>query len=588
MRLSLHRLSMLMFIILCGTSFSASRSDDRLPDPSSKTYREAVAAFHTGLAALQAGVEVIAEEQLLRVTALVPQEPAAWANLGLLALRRTAFDLAAERLHKARTLAPERSQIQVLSGLLESMQGRPEAARAYLQRAIALEPHHLKALYALAQLIEQQGGEHSAAEVQRLLMQLRQLQSDNLVVLLELARVAAKRGDMQTLQDSITHLAGKATAWPPVAQEQLRSVQTVAAQANPNRTAQQVMILKSVLGRETAYRQSRDAIQASVGQEGEVISHFLRLPSPHTSPAAPDHTLSFAAAQLATGGGQWTWINAIALDGEGPPAVIMAHGYEVRMMDGAVLRFPGGPEALPPGQDGIVGLDFNADFKMDLAFAGAGGLVLLRQDNAGAFTDVTAHLALPEAVTGAPYTGVWTADIDLEGDLDLVLGTPEGQPLILRNNGDGTFTELRLFDRVAGLRAFAWGDVDADGVPDAVLLDATGTVHVYANQRGGQFQACTLPQELGKVLAMAIADVNSDSVLDIVALEADGTIQRLWHAAEGTGWRLEKIAQWPNFPHDLAVAAPRLLVADMDNNGGLDLIVSLPTGGRVWLNDARG
>src|SRR5262245_19951647 len=111
MRLSLHRLTILTFIVLYSTSFSACRSGDRLPDPSSKTYREAVAAFHTGLAALQAGVEVVAEEQMQRVAALVPQEPAAWANLGLLALRRTAFDLAAARLQKARTLAPESSQI---------------------------------------------------------------------------------------------------------------------------------------------------------------------------------------------------------------------------------------------------------------------------------------------------------------------------------------------------------------------------------------------------------------------------------------------------------------------------------------------
>src|SRR5262249_29309958 len=163
-------------------------------------------AFYASLAAIQAGVEVVAEEKMLRVTELVPQEPAAWANLGLLALRRTAFDLAAQRLHKARTLAPESSQIQLLSGLLQCMQGPREAARAYLQRAVALEPHHLKALYALAQLIEQQGGEHSAAEVQRILTQLHQLQPDNLAVLLELTRVAAKGRDMQTLQDSITRL----------------------------------------------------------------------------------------------------------------------------------------------------------------------------------------------------------------------------------------------------------------------------------------------------------------------------------------------------------------------------------------------
>src|SRR5436309_8337965 len=104
MRLLLHRLTILTFIVLCGTSLDACRSGDRLPDPSSKTYRDAVAAFHAGLAAIQSGIEVVAEENLLRVTELVPQEPAAWANLGLLALRRAAFPLAAERLHKASDL----------------------------------------------------------------------------------------------------------------------------------------------------------------------------------------------------------------------------------------------------------------------------------------------------------------------------------------------------------------------------------------------------------------------------------------------------------------------------------------------------
>ena len=44
----------------------------------------------------------------------------------------------------------------------------------------------------------------------------------------------------------------------------------------------------------------------------------------------------------------------------------------------------------------------------------------------------------------------------------------------------------------------------------------------------------------------------------------------------------------PISPVGLPLPPPRLLVADMDNNGGLDLIVSLPTGGRVWLSDARG
>jgi hypothetical protein len=111
---------------------------------------------------------------------------------------------------------------------------------------------------------------------------------------------------------------------------------------------------------------------------------------------------------------------------------------------------------------------------------------------------------------------------------------------------------------------------------------------VYANQRTGQFQARAVPQELGKILALAVADVNSDSVLDLVLLQADGKIQRLSQTPEGDAWRLVELARWANFPSEIAVASARLFLADLDNNGGLDLIASLQTGGRVWLSDVRG
>ena len=104
-------------------------------------------------------------------------------------------------------------------------------------------------------------------------------------------------------------------------------------------------------------------------------------------------------------------------------------------------------------------------------------------------------------------------------------------------------------------------------------------MHVYANQRAGQFQARAVPQEVGKVLALALADVNSDSVLDIVVLQADGNIQRLSQTAEGEVWRLVQPRPVAGvFPARLPLLPPRLLVADMDNNGSLDLIASLPTG----------
>jgi tetratricopeptide (TPR) repeat protein len=575
-------------LVFLGVSLDACRSGDELPEASSETYREAVAAFYTGLAATQASAERIAEERFLRVTKLVPQEPAAWANLGLLALRRAAFDVAAERLQKARALAPENSRIHVLLGRLENLRGRLEKAQDYLRQAIALNSHNLKAVYALAQLLEEQGGESDVAEVQHLLTDLLDAQPQNLAVLLELARVATKRHDLKTLQDVIGRLQDHTDSWPPAARQHLHALQDAVAAADPARIVQHVLMLKNVLARHPAYRQGLAAVRTPFGQVGEALPHFLRLPSPSATPAAPDTALSFAVEPIAADGGPWPWIGAVWLNGTGPAAAVVANGREVRPATGMVLGFPGGPEARPPGPYGVVGLDLDGDFKSDLAFAGAGGLSLWRQDSAGAFMDVTARMALPDTVTRAPYAGVWAADVDAEGDVDLVLGAQEGAPLVLRNNGDGTFTVLHPFDGVHGLRSFAWGDLDADGDADAVLLDADGAVQVYVNQRAGQFQASRMPPELGKVLALAVADLNSDSLLDLVALQADGTVQRLWSAAEGQEWRMAEVVRWSDVPGGIAVGGARLLVADLDNNGGLDLIVSTPAAGRVWLSDLQG
>ena len=46
------------------------------PGVSDATYREAVTAFYTGLAAMQTSQDVMARQSLERVTAIVPQEPA--------------------------------------------------------------------------------------------------------------------------------------------------------------------------------------------------------------------------------------------------------------------------------------------------------------------------------------------------------------------------------------------------------------------------------------------------------------------------------------------------------------------------------
>jgi hypothetical protein len=267
---------------------------------------------------------------------------------------------------------------------------------------------------------------------------------------------------------------------------------------------------------------------------------------------------------------------------------MVADAHQVLANSGTALKFPGNVATLSSVPPGIAVLDFNDDFKSDLALAGEGGLRLFQQTSTGAFTDVTARMALPASVTVAPYAGVWAADVDVDGDLDMVLGPLAGPPLGLRNNGDGTFTEMDVFAGLTALRSFVWGDLDTDGDPDAALLDESGNLYVQVNQRGGEFEAIGLPQGLTNILALTLADANRDGVLELVLLQADGTIQRLSAMASGNAWELTEIARWSDLPGGATVATAHLIVADLDNNGGLDLLASVPTAGRIWLQGTQG
>jgi hypothetical protein len=45
-------------------------------------------------------------------------------------------------------------------------------------------------------------------------------------------------------------------------------------------------------------------------------------------------------------------------------------------------------------------------------------------------------------------TGVWAADVEMDGDLDIVAAPDAGVPFVLRNNGDGGWTSVSMFEGV--------------------------------------------------------------------------------------------------------------------------------------------
>jgi Tfp pilus assembly protein PilF len=546
-----------------------------LPKPATKAYTDEVTAFYVGLAALQVGDDVRADSTLERATQLAQGEPASWANWGVLALRQGNYDVASQRLGRAQKLAPQNDQIYYLLGVLESKRGNPAQAIVELRRAVQINPRGLRAMYLLAQEVERQGDANSEAEFQQLLQRILGEQPDNPAALLELGRVAAKRGEAETLHSVVARIGALSATWPPEVQQQWIALQAAAAGPDPRAAAVRIAFLRNSLMRVPGFRQSLAVIQPAAGDQAAPFTHFLLLPTPAFSPAPADAAISFQPAAVSNPGSpqpaegnSWSWIGAISLSGAGAPVVAVANSHTVRLASGAAFPFPGGSVDVPLQPESILPVDFNYDFKMDLVLAGEGGVRFMRQESATSFTDVTAQTKLPPALLHAPYTGAWAIDVEADGDMDIVLGTHQGPPVVLRNNGDGSFTAMHPFARVSGLRGFTWIDLDGDGNPDAALIDGSGLLHFFHNQRAGVFRELAPPRNLPPVKAVTAADVSGGGTLALVAVEETGALVAITGTSEAEAWNVAELGKAPRL-----AAEVRLHAADFDNNGAMDLLV---------------
>ena len=571
-------------------AFVAACSTRRDQEVAPQVYREAVTAFYTGLSAMQTTQEVLAREKLDRVVALVPREPAGWANLGLLLLRQQELEQGAQHLARAATLAPESAAIQRLQALAESRRGNLAEAIRHWRRALELDSEDLEAAYALALDTERQGGAENEAEAQRILERLL-ARRDNLAARLEYVRIAAKRGDQAALKTATAPLIEASGAWPPAAQQQLKTVLTSAAES-PRAAAVPVAFLKNVLLRDPSYRAALAQVSTPREEVGVPLTRFLRLKNPDPQPAPADEALSFSIEPIPNAAPDASWIGAVSLTGEGNPVVVTAGSTGVRIAgapdDARCHAWSGARGSGPLSRDGVAAADLNGDFRSDFALAGPAGLCLLRQDSGGRLADVTALARLPPVALRTPAHGVWAADIDTDGDLDLVLATGDGHPLVLRNNGDDTFTPRDLFATVTRARGFAWADVDGDGVPDAAFLDEAGTVQVFVSLRGGSFRAESLPATYGHAAAIAAVEQKDASAFDLIILSREGALTRMSRAARDGKWAGAPAAPFGLSLAGLAPGVARLLAGDLDNNGADDLIVAGQSNAYVLLGSPGG
>jgi hypothetical protein len=188
------------------------------------------------------------------------------------------------------------------------------------------------------------------------------------------------------------------------------------------------------------------------GHFAEVQNVFLPAPSNPTAAAAAD------------------------LDGvNGPDLVVGQTGGAPTLVYlnemGGVLR--SSPGALPPITLAILGVgavDVNGDGVRDVVLAHAGGIKLLLNRGDGYLEDGS----FGRVPGGAMLAGMYAADLDRDCQMDLVLPTTDGAPILWAGQGGGVLMPA-MVDGAAGIQTHAAiGDVDGNGSRDVVFAGPSG------------------------------------------------------------------------------------------------------------------
>jgi len=137
-----------------------------------------------------------------------------------------------------------------------------------------------------------------------------------------------------------------------------------------------------------------------------------------------------------------------------------------------------------------------------------------------AFTNTVSDSALVHNRQLAQGAGVCLADVDGDGLPDVFLARTEGANALYRNLGGWRFADSTASAGVAGpgggrhSTGCAFADLDGDGDQDLILVSLGGGNAVFINDGKGHFTERALPDTAGS-MTVAVADVDGDGDLDV-------------------------------------------------------------------------
>lgn len=553
------------------------RSDTTQPLVASE---QVIASFYTGLAALDVDENERAAAVLNEAVQLESREPAMWANLAVAQIRLNERDKAQASLQHAIELAGDSRELAMLNAQMLEYSGHIESAIEQLRSLHQVWPENVRATFTLASLLAQIRDDAANAERLALLSDVLNRAPGNLRTLTEQARLAATMGRDDELRAAITSLEQIGTAWPRPIQEQLDQAREAMLDNDYRQTALSLTFLQNLLKPQPEYQRSQLQLGIQpIGEVGTPLRSPLRLRTPANDVAEADFQLSFEQTTPFGKAARPDFVMAMEHPG-GRRSTLMSLTENVLHLDeSAALPFPG--LSTNHKSAGMCVADLNFDFQPDLVLVGERGCEILLGGESGELAKV--DIELNEFDAG--WKSVWSVDIEADGDLDLLLSDHESGLRCFRNNGDMTFTYIETSPAISGVVSLVPVDYDQDSDVDLVALAKSGMRLACRNERGGLFAVQPI-LDGEPCLAIATGDVNGDGQMDLVSMDQSGEI----HVAQWTpdGWSESLATRSPSADVWAAATAGEVLlaVADLDNNGGVDLVASGEFGAEAWLRTA--
>ena len=184
----------------------------------------------------------------------------------------------------------------------------------------------------------------------------------------------------------------------------------------------------------------------------------------------------------------------------------------------------------------------------------------------------------------SPY-GVHIADIDGDGDKDVIASSMNNSLVSWWENTDGTgssLTEHQVTDDDYGVFAVKAADLDGDGDLDIVASSLYNPIMWWENffGDGSYWTVHTVDENSYEFSDIQVADIDGDGDLDVAAVAMEGS-DVFWWSNDGTGtsWTSHLIT-------DELYSAFTLCIDDVDADGDMDVVVvDMEYGAALFQND---